>query len=120
MTATFTVAERYMLERLRDLIKDNTVNEGIPRTKITTNDDGTFTATLQGMPPQKGVTVEDALSAMHDYMLIYYKRLSNPKHVNNQLSLDQLRMMESFLQLRVCDCKCSTSTYCYCRGFETS
>lgn len=113
-----TVADKYQLEKLKDMIQSGKVHDGIPRVHVSKNKDGTYTAHLDGFTSQTGPTVIDALSIMHDSLLTYYERLQNTplgEHGRNQL-----RVLQSFLALRTCDCQQSPDTYCYCRGFERS
>lgn len=112
----FTVAERYMLERLRDMIKAGEINEGIPRTTVEKKGDNSYVAHLKGFQSQHGKTVVDALSKLHDSLLTYHQRLKTTQLGDH--SKQQLRVLESFLALPTCDCSCSPDNYCYCRGFQ--
>lgn len=112
------IIERTRLENLKKRIEDGTVDDGIPRTRLTKNEKGEYIASLKGFHPQKGSSAEDALSSLHDYLLKYYNKLQNGP--TGEHGKDQLRTLEAFLALRICDCKCSEESYCFCRGFETS
>lgn len=112
-----TIFNKILLEHLKKAIEDGTVNEGIPRTKVEQKD-GKYFAQIEGFAPQSGYTPEDALSALHDYLLNYYNRLQ--KSAQGKHSREQKIVLESFLSLQCCDCGFSPDTYCYCRGFETS
>lgn len=119
-TDTLTMVEKFELERLKMAIDDGLVDDGIPRTQVKRNEDGTYTASLKGFQPAVGSSVVDALSALHDSLLTYWKRLSDPKMQLGEHSQNQLATLEAFMMIHNCDCGRSPDSYCYCRGFKTS